>query len=144
MPAADGRGRASSAEGELRSLDIDLEGRIDPSGQRIGKRIPYKLSELRIQELLEGGGGWVSSVCEDVEKGYQLTPRKPKQWASTAWMEPEKRDAWKSDARLGSQHRQLRSYCDMLLDDHDESLTAALQVSPPPTPPTRRSQLQHG
>ena len=61
-------------ESDLRSLDVDLKGRIDPNGKRIGKRIPYKLSEMRVFDLLEG-------LCIDVKDGYQLTPRKPKKWA---------------------------------------------------------------
>jgi hypothetical protein len=109
-------------ESDLRSLDVDLKGRIDPNGKRIGKRIPYKLSEMRVFDLLE-------DLCRDVKEGYQLTPRKPKTWASTAWMEEPKRNAWKSDAKLQHQHTQIGSYCDQLLDEHDEALTAALQAA---------------
>eukprot|EP01043_Picozoa_sp_COSAG02_P090528 COSAG02_NODE_27364_length_611_cov_1.248047_1_plen_85_part_10 len=47
------------AESDLRSLDVDLKGRIDPNGKRIGKRIPYKLSEMRVFDLLE-------DLCGDV------------------------------------------------------------------------------
>ena len=110
------------SESQLRSLDINLEGRIDPEGKRIGKRIPYRLSEMRVFDLLE-------NLCDDVKEGFQLTPRKPKTWASTAWMEQPKRDAWKSDPRLRDQHTQLGSYCDVLMDEHDEDLTTALQVA---------------
>ena len=108
------------AESDLRSLDVDLKGRIDPDGKRIGKRIPYKLSEMRVFDLLE-------DLCGDVKDGYQLTPRKPKTWASTAWMEEAKRNAWKKDARLQHQHTQIGNYCDQLLDENDEDLTVALQ-----------------
>ena len=110
------------AESDLRSLDVDLKGRIDPSGKRIGKRIPYKLSEMRVFDLLE-------DLCSDVKDGYQLTPRKPKTWASTAWMEETKRTAWKRDAKLQHQHTQIGNYCDQLLDEHDEDLTSALQAA---------------
>lgn len=109
-------------ESDLRSLDVDLKGRIDPNGKRIGKRIPYKLSEMRVFDLLEG-------LCGDVKDGYQLTPRKPKKWASTGWMEAPKRNAWKGDARLQHQHTQIGNYCDQLLDEHDEGLTVALQAA---------------
>ena len=64
------------AESELRPLDIDLEGRIGPDGRRKGKRIAYRLSETRAFELME-------SLCEDVQQGYQLTPKKPKKYAKT-------------------------------------------------------------
>lgn len=110
------------AESDLRSLDVDLKGRIDPTGKRIGKRIPYKLSELRVFDLLE-------DLCSDVKAGYQLTPRKPKTWASTAWMDEAKRTAWNTDARLQHQHTQIGNYCDQLLDENDEALTVALQAA---------------
>jgi hypothetical protein len=110
------------AESDLRSLDVDLKGRIDPNGKRIGKRIPYKLSEMRVFDLLE-------DLCGDVKDGYQLTPRKPKTWASTAWMDKTKQNAWKNDARLQHQHTQIGSYCDQLLDENDEDLTVALQAA---------------
>jgi hypothetical protein len=84
------------AESELRTLDIDLEGRIGPDGKRKGKRIEYRLSEVRVFELLEG-------VCEGVQSGYALTPKKPKRWASTAWMSAERRDKWRRDQKLASQ-----------------------------------------
>ena len=142
-------------ESELRSLDVNLQGRIGPSGQRMGKRIPYKLSEifsslnlnllnhasrilphaltfcrcvlflvaegeLRVMELLDG-------LCEEVKENYQLTPRKPKKWARTDWMQADLRDKWKSDAKLTSQRNQLRNYCDDIMGEHDEEIVKALQ-----------------
>ena len=55
----------AEAEKGLRSLDIDMMGRINPQGERIGKKIPYRVSELRAFELIEG-------LCSEVGQAYQL------------------------------------------------------------------------
>ena len=50
-------------EAERPRNHLDLRGRLDSKGQRYGKLIDYKVSELRFVELLE-------NLCEDVASGY--------------------------------------------------------------------------
>jgi len=44
------------------SMDIDMRGRLDSKGNRLGKMVPYKFSDLRMTEILEG-------LCEKMN-GY--------------------------------------------------------------------------
>ena len=54
---------AESADGKV----VDMRGRLDSRGRRYGKRISYKVSELRFVELLDG-------VCDErLERGGKVS-----------------------------------------------------------------------
>ena len=82
-----------------------MRGRLDSKGQRYGKLIDYKVSELRFVELLE-------NLCEDVASGYASasgarvpSPRAPRAKAMRA---------------------ELSGYCHRLVEEQEEALQAAL------------------
>lgn len=45
------------------TANVDLRGRLDPDGQRMGKLIEYKNSELRLENILE-------NTCKTLRKEY--------------------------------------------------------------------------
>ena len=62
-------------------LDLDLRGRLDPSGKRKGKVLPYHGSDLHMLELLEKVCDRMSdysrSVADDVVQLQRHNPRTP-------------------------------------------------------------------
>lgn len=107
---------------------LDLRHRLDSEGNRYGKVIEYKASELRAVEIMDG-------LCATM-KEYTLvtfndteTGQKYKQWTKVkgagAKALPEgaaKPEASESEVR----EKQLGAFCGALLEEHDEDITSAL------------------
>ena len=95
--------------------NIDLRNRLNPQGQREGKQIEYKDSELRVETLLE-------DVCNEFATVSYVQSSDPQNKSGEAVRE------WKevsSKARKGKNaayHKKMqdkfKSYCAFLLDEH--------------------------
>eukprot|EP00243_Klebsormidium_subtile_P011664 TRINITY_DN6709_c0_g1_i2.p2 TRINITY_DN6709_c0_g1~~TRINITY_DN6709_c0_g1_i2.p2 ORF type:complete len:186 (-),score=9.39 TRINITY_DN6709_c0_g1_i2:277-834(-) len=93
---------------------IDLRHRLDSKGQREGRVIDYRVSELRAFELLEG-------LCR-ATKAYRLN--------ETEWRKPTAADSPSDPAlkRLAeAQSKEIQVYCDRLLERVEEELATAIR-----------------
>lgn len=109
--------QAVAAELELGILNerprnhIDLRHRLDSKGQREGKVIDYKVSELRVVELLDG-------LCSRM-KDYVLEVEGPERgkWTKNALAEAIQ------DRRQADAHsKQMTTFCGRLLEETEDQL----------------------
>ncbi|KAL0020585.1 hypothetical protein WJX77_006442 [Trebouxia sp. C0004] len=107
---------------------LDMRHRLDSEGKRYGKTIDYRVSELRVVELLDG-------VCESM-KDYELRSVASDlidQAETWQWVHPKHTqhrplpDSTIDKAQLKQQQRRLQNYCAQLLDKYEEKMSAALQ-----------------
>ena len=94
-------------ESERPRNHLDMRGRLDSKGQRYGKLIDYKVSELRFVELLE-------NLCEDVASSYGYTVG--------VWRKGPK----PKGAQGKAMRAELSGYCHRLVEEQEEALQAAL------------------
>jgi hypothetical protein len=94
-------------ESERPRNHLDMRGRLDSKGQRYGKLIDYKVSELRFVELLE-------NLCEDVASGYGYNVG--------VWRKGPK----PKGAQGKAMRAELSGYCHRLVEEQEEALQAAL------------------
>jgi hypothetical protein len=104
---------AESADGKV----VDMRGRLDSRGRRYGKRISYKVSELRFVELLDG-------VCEsdsgsEVGK-YQLHEE------TNRWRIPPNPVKKIRHARGKQMKNEILGYCHRVIEESEEALQAAV------------------
>ena len=104
-------------EAERPRNHLDMRGRLDSKGQRYGKLIDYKVSELRFVELLEG-------LCASVASKYRLD-------ASVAASDEQPGAEWTKGRRpKGAAGKAMRAeiegYCHRLVEEQEEALQAAL------------------
>lgn len=91
---------------------LDLRNRLDSKGQRRGKVIDYKVSELRVVDLLDG-------LCDKMQD-YTLQKIDS---TKKLWM---KVDSWdnitgnKQESRAHS--KEISSYCGRLLEETEDEL----------------------
>ncbi|XP_048131051.1 protein seele isoform X1 [Rhodamnia argentea] len=96
---------------------LDMRHRLDSKGQREGKLIDYKVSELRVVELLDG-------LCEKMQD-YTLEKRDSTQ------LEWVKVDDWdqlmtnKQEARAHS--KAMSTYCGRLLEETEDELAKLIR-----------------
>ncbi|KAL5706094.1 hypothetical protein ACHQM5_024303 [Ranunculus cassubicifolius] len=96
---------------------LDMRHRLDAQGQRRGKVIDYRVSELRVVELLDG-------LCEKMQE-YTLEKLDS---TRREWI---KVDDWgnltidKQEARAYS--KDISSYCGRLLEDTEDDLSELIQ-----------------
>ncbi|XP_024526693.1 protein seele-like [Selaginella moellendorffii] len=95
--------------------DIDLRHRLDSKGQRQGRVIQYKLSELRVLELLEG-------VCSRV-KDYTLD-KATGEWIKLSNSGNRNEDE-KREAEVHS--KEIAVYCGRLLEKHEDELASTIR-----------------
>ncbi|PIA46698.1 hypothetical protein AQUCO_01500321v1 [Aquilegia coerulea] len=96
---------------------LDLRNRLDSKGQRQGKVIDYRVSELRVVELLDG-------LCEKMQE-YTLDKlgSTRREWVRV--------DDWdnlsigKQEARAYS--KDISSYCGRLLEDTEDKLAELIK-----------------
>jgi hypothetical protein len=95
---------------------VDMRGRLDSQGRRYGKRISYKVSELRFVELLDG-------VCEsdssDVGK-YQFHDE------TNRWRIPPNPVKKIRHARGKQMKTEILGYCHRVIEESEEALQAAV------------------
>ncbi|XP_031493793.1 uncharacterized protein LOC116259925 [Nymphaea colorata] len=98
---------------------LDMRHRLDSKGQREGKLIDYRVSELRIVELLDG-------LCEKVQDyTFEKTDS-----GKRAWMKVDDWDNYtlnidKQEARAYS--KDISSYCGRLLEETEDELAEMIR-----------------
>ena len=127
-------------EAEKPRNHLDMRHRLDPNGKRWGPVIDYKLSELRMTELMD-------DLCEEEMGRYTLWPRpdrpvlKPGKpvGIEPGWLRykgeghhKEARKVARGGGVKGKQEQnhlklQLKTYCAGLLEEHEEELFEAIK-----------------
>jgi len=96
---------------------VDMRGRLDSTGKRYGKRISYKVSELRFIEILEG-------VCDDDDgsvKALQLDETRG------IWRVPKRNSGEKIlGARAKAMRADIIGYCARLIEETEDALQSAV------------------
>ncbi|RMZ55045.1 hypothetical protein APUTEX25_005671, partial [Auxenochlorella protothecoides] len=109
-------------DAEVPRNHLDLRHRLDAHGNRYGKVIDYKISELRSIELLD-------DLCDDLKKDYDYNSTSGA-WESTSG-KPASGDghAHTHICSLDRKENQrlLDNYCGMLMEEHEDALSAALR-----------------
>ncbi|KAH7669329.1 hypothetical protein IHE45_11G070600 [Dioscorea alata] len=96
---------------------LDMRHRLDSKGQREGKVIDYKVSELRVVELLDG-------LCEKMlDYTLEKVDSGKKEWIKVKDWDSLKAD--KPKARAYS--KDLSSYCGRLLEETEDELTEQIK-----------------
>lgn len=120
---------------------LDMRHRLDSQGQRYGRLIDYKVSELRVVELLE-------NLCTEMNQFSLITvstpgpapPPSPEGSAGSAPASTQTSTTWHweritkaaPDTRPAQQEeearqKQLTTYCGRVLEEYDEEITHAIQ-----------------
>ncbi|XP_057436788.1 uncharacterized protein LOC130729160 [Lotus japonicus] len=95
---------------------LDMRHRLDSKGQRQGKLIDYRVSDLRVVELLDG-------LCEKMQDYTLMIDTDTYEWFKV--------DSWdnltknKQEARAYS--KDISSYCGRLLEDTEEELAELIK-----------------
>ncbi|XP_015884080.1 uncharacterized protein LOC107419784 [Ziziphus jujuba] len=96
---------------------LDMRHRLDSKGQRTGKVIDYRISELRVVDLLDG-------LCEKMQDyTFQKVDSTRKEWIKV--------DNWdnlttdKQEARAYS--KDISSYCGRLLEETEDELAELIK-----------------
>ncbi|KAL6774237.1 hypothetical protein ACKKBG_A24270 [Auxenochlorella protothecoides x Auxenochlorella symbiontica] len=101
-------------DAEVPRNHLDLRHRLDAQGNRYGKVIDYKISELRSIELLD-------DLCDDLKKDYDYNS------TSGAWESTSGKPASGDGLDRKENQRLLDNYCGMLMEEHEDALSAALR-----------------
>eukprot|EP00250_Pteridium_aquilinum_P029737 c40038_g1_i1 orf=372-938(-) len=109
--------QAVAAELELGMLNerprnhLDMRHRLDSKGHREGKLIDYKVSELRVVELLDG-------LCSRM-KDYTLEMAGPDKGK---WTKSALADSIQDRRQADAHSKQMTTYCGRLLEETEEQL----------------------
>lgn len=113
-----GRSLAAALRADRESVDqkvVDMRGRLDSKGQRYGKRISYRESELRFEELLEG-------VCkEDGEVGKLQLHEETNRWRTPP--NPVKKIRQARGKRMKDE---ILAYCHRVIESTEDALREAV------------------
>eukprot|EP00891_Asterochloris_glomerata_P004799 jgi/Astpho2/4799/gw1.00067.316.1_t len=110
-------------------LDSQAGSSPPAHGNRYGKSIDFKVSELRLVQLLDG-------LCEDVKDQHELhqlnSTRKALEWQWVKVKGSGRRQAFDSVAKveqpeLKTRQRQLLNWCSRILEEHEEELASFIQ-----------------
>ena len=121
VAVADELTKSKQSHDRREQMDFTLGGRIDGKGRRKGKRIEYANSEVRAMEILE-------KTCEPmkdygiVEQGGRAYYHKVSGGTVTVT----------GKVTLGTDQnkedgRRLKTYCDAIVEEHEDALTSALR-----------------
>ena len=100
-------------------------------GNRYGKRIDFKVSELRLVQLLDG-------LCEDVKEDHELhqlnSTRKALEWQWVKVKGSGRQQTFDSVAKVEqpehkTRQRQLLNWCSRILEEHEEELASFIQTA---------------
>eukprot|EP00884_Botryococcus_braunii_P014551 jgi/Botrbrau1/23097/Bobra.0243s0034.1 len=112
-------------EKEKPKKDIDLRARLDSEGNRYGKVIEFRMSELRVLELLEG---LCDSMLEYEFAASPATNDTPAQWQ---WVKSSesKLVGWTrlDKAEKLTRRKELEFYCARLVEVHEDTISAAVR-----------------
>ncbi|CAA7410684.1 unnamed protein product [Spirodela intermedia] len=96
---------------------LDMRHRLDSRGQREGKVIDYKISELRVVDLLDG-------LCEKMQD-YTL---KKSDSVKQEWIRVKDWDAFGADKPEARAHSKIiSSYCGRLIDETEDELAEKIK-----------------
>lgn len=113
-----GRSLAAALRADRESVDqkvVDMRGRLDSKGQRYGKRISYRESELRFEDLLEG-------VCkEDGEVGKLQLHEETSRWRKPP--NPVKKILHARGKRMKDE---ILAYCHRVIESTEDALREAV------------------
>jgi len=110
-----GKSLARALREDAESADqkvVDMRGRLDSRGKRYGKRISYKMSELRFVELLE-------SVCDNVGE-YQFHEE------TSRWRIPPNPVKKIRKERGKQMKKEIIGYCHRVIEESEETLQSAV------------------
>ncbi|XP_078446381.1 TLR4 regulator/MIR-interacting MSAP protein [Wolffia australiana] len=97
---------------------LDMRHRLDSRGQREGKVIDYKISELRVVELLDG-------LCDKMQD-YTLI-KKPGA-AKKEWIKVKAWDTLGTDKQEARTHsKAISSYCGRLIEETEDDLAEKIR-----------------
>lgn len=108
------RNEANATEGKV----VDMRGRLDSKGQRYGKKISYKVSELRFIELLEG-------VCDGDVKKYRVLDEDAGWFLPRSELERTK-VKMKGKLRLGQMKSEIVEYCNRVIEEAEDNLKSGI------------------
>lgn len=115
----------------LIATTCQADASISLQGNRYGKSIDFKVSELRLVQLLDG-------LCEDVKDQHELhqlnSTRKALEWQWVKVKGSGRRQAFDSVAKveqpeLKTRQRQLLNWCSRILEEHEEELASFIQAA---------------
>ncbi|XP_071901351.1 uncharacterized protein [Coffea arabica] len=108
---------ACTAIAERPRNHLDMRHRLDAKGQRQGKVIDYRVSELRVVDLLDG-------LCEKMQD-YTLE----KVDSSTqVWMKVDNWDILKTNRQEARAHsKAISSFCGRLLEETEDELSELIK-----------------
>ncbi|KAJ6953288.1 protein seele-like isoform X2 [Populus alba x Populus x berolinensis] len=95
---------------------LDMRHRLDSKGQRKGKVIDYRVSELRVVELLVG-------LCDKMED-YTLEKVDSKRYE---WVRVESWDNLSDKQEAKAYSKDLSSYCGRLLEETEDELAKLIK-----------------
>uniref|UniRef100_A0A7N0R847 DUF3456 domain-containing protein n=1 Tax=Kalanchoe fedtschenkoi TaxID=63787 RepID=A0A7N0R847_KALFE len=96
---------------------LDLRHRLDSKGQREGKVIDYKVSDLRVVELLDG-------LCDKMQD-YTLTKANS---SKKEWVKVHDWNNLKMDKQKAKAHsKDISSYCGRLLEETEDDLAELIK-----------------
>jgi hypothetical protein len=105
---------ASASEGKV----VDMRGRLDSKGQRYGKKISYKVSELRFIELLE-------DVCDGEVKRYRVLNEDDGWFLPQSELEKNK-VKMKGKLRVDTMKSEIVQYCNRVIEEAEEDLKSGI------------------
>ncbi|CAL53484.1 Domain of unknown function DUF3456 [Ostreococcus tauri] len=105
-------------EKESEGKVVDMRGRLDSRGKRYGKKISYKESELRFEELLE-------NVCADDGKVSELQFHEE----TARWRKPPNPVKKIRGARAKAMKAEIMGYCHRVIESAEDALREAVYQS---------------
>uniref|UniRef100_A0A7S0WFP3 DUF3456 domain-containing protein n=1 Tax=Pyramimonas obovata TaxID=1411642 RepID=A0A7S0WFP3_9CHLO len=99
---------------------LDMRGRLDGQGNRIGEIIKYRDSELRFVEMFE-------NLCDDLKVVAlsNLTEGGPKEWVKKSANVPAK--VVFSGSKNKEDVKSLQHYCHSVVEEHEEDLIGLIK-----------------
>ncbi|KAJ9514196.1 TLR4 regulator and MIR-interacting MSAP-domain-containing protein [Haematococcus lacustris] len=106
---------------------LDMRHRLDAQGNRQGRVIDYRMSELRAVELLDNlctrMKQWTLVKINTTNDAGEVTGRK-RRWDKVSGASADSRPDKDEETAL---QKRLEGYCGRVLEDHDESIADALR-----------------
>ncbi|XP_024020069.1 protein seele [Morus notabilis] len=95
---------------------LDMRHRLDSTGQRRGKLIDYRVSELRVVELLEG-------LCEKMQD-YTLQKLEP---TRQEWIKVDNWDNLTNKQEARAYSKDISTYCGRLLEETEDEFAELIK-----------------
>ncbi|PON33109.1 Canopy-like [Parasponia andersonii] len=95
---------------------LDMRHRLDSKGQRRGKVIDYRVSELRVVELLDG-------LCEKMQD-YTLNKEEP---TRQEWIKVTNWDNITNKQEARAYSKDISTYCGRLLEETEDELAELIK-----------------